>query len=520
MTETDGILKFDQPQSNASIIKVLGVGGGGSNAVNHMYSQGIHGVDFIICNTDAQAIESSPVPVKIQLGYSLTAGNGAGSKPEVGKNATIENLDEIRDALSEETRMVFITAGMGGGTGTGGAPVIAKMAKEMGILTIGIVTIPFSFEGRKRHQLAQQGVESLREHVDTLLVINNDKLRELHGNLELSEAFARADNILTDAARGIAEIITHVGYINVDFEDVRTVMTNSGVAIMGTGIASGEHRAMQAVEIALNSPLLNENQIAGASNVLLYITSGTKGIRLDEVTEITDYIQEEAGSSADIIWGNGNDASLGENIAVTIIATGFQTGLDGKESDNRQKRTGVVVGKVDSPASSPIPQKSGYTGADDGFQVITRPAEQDSEQELKSTHPYSLEEEPGTVPASTSGIASGAEQEQHEVQADRTVVTLTETTPAERPVTVPVSQPDNDHNELGLKHQERINRLRELTLKTRSPEGLSELEVNPAYLRRKVSLSAQHHSSDSEVSKYTLNDGEITDNSYLHGGID
>ncbi len=520
MTDTDGILKFDQPQNNSSIIKVLGVGGGGSNAVNHMYSQGIHGVDFIICNTDAQAIASSPVPVKIQLGYSLTAGNGAGSKPEVGKNATIENLDEIRDALTEDTRMVFITAGMGGGTGTGGAPVIAKMAKEMGILTIGIVTIPFSFEGRKRHQLAQQGVESLREHVDTLLVINNDKLRELHGNLELSEAFARADNILTDAARGIAEIITHVGYINVDFEDVRTVMTNSGVAIMGTGVASGEHRAMQAVEIALSSPLLNENQIAGASNVLLYITSGTKGIRLDEVTEITDYIQEEAGSSADIIWGNGNDASLGDNIAVTIIATGFQTGLDHQEPESLHKRAGVVVGKVDASPSSPVPPRGAQSNTNDGFQVVTRPATNlDADQEIKSPSHYTLEEETASAPASM-GAPERAEQEQVEGQLERVTVTLTETTPAERPVAAPESRPAGDNSDLGLKHQERINRLRELTLKTRSPEGLSELEVNPAYMRRKVSLSAQHHSSDSEVSKYTLNDGEITDNSFLHGGID
>lgn len=328
MVESEGLLNFDHPKEQAPIIKVIGVGGGGSNAVNHMYRQGIHGVDFVICNTDAQAIATSPVPLKIQLGNSLTAGNGAGSKPEVGMNAAIENLEDIREVLSKDTKMVFITAGMGGGTGTGGAPVIARLAQEMEILTIGIVTIPFSFEGRKRRQLADQGIQELRKHVDTLLVINNDKLRELHGNLELGEAFAKADNILTDAAKGIAEIITQVGYINVDFEDVKTVMKDSGVAIMGTGIASGENRAMEAVEGALSSPLLNDNQITGASNVLLYIASGTTGIRLDEVTEITDYIQMEAGSNAEIIWGNGNDPSLSEGIAVTIIATGFTASPD------------------------------------------------------------------------------------------------------------------------------------------------------------------------------------------------
>ena len=276
------ILKFDLPKNQSSIIKVIGVGGGGSNAVNHMFRQGITGVDFIICNTDAQSMETSPVPTKIQLGATLTDGLGAGASPSVGRNAALENAEDIRQVLQKGTKMVFITAGLGGGTGTGAAPVIAQIAKEMDILTVGIVTIPFNFEGRKRRLSAEEGIKQLKQHVDALLIISNDKLRLLCGDLPLSEAFKRADNVLTTAAKGIAEIITVVGYINVDFEDVKTVMRNSGVAIMGTGVASGKDRALMAVEEALNSPLLDNNDINGASNILLYISSGTHEITMDE----------------------------------------------------------------------------------------------------------------------------------------------------------------------------------------------------------------------------------------------
>lgn len=319
------MIQFDLPKSQSSIIKVIGVGGGGSNAVNHMFKQGIEGVDFIVCNTDEQALDISPVPVKVQIGASLTEGRGAGSIPAVGKNAAIENIDQLKSLLENNTRMLFITAGMGGGTGTGAAPVIAATAKEMGILTVAIVTIPFAFEGRKRKLQAEEGIRELRKNVDTLLVICNDKLRELYGNLCLSEAFSKADNILTTAAKGIAEIITVPGYINVDFEDVKTVMKNSGVAIMGSGFAEGENRAIHAVEMALSSPLLNDNQIKGASNILLYIASGKEEIRMDEVSEITEYIQNESGSTAEIIWGNGTDEALGNLIGVTLIATGFDS---------------------------------------------------------------------------------------------------------------------------------------------------------------------------------------------------
>lgn len=317
------MLKFDLPKNPSNIIKVIGVGGGGSNAVTHMYNQGIKGVDFFICNTDSQAMESSPVPSKIQLGTNLTSGLGAGAVPSVGRNAALEDADYIREVLNDGTKMLFVTAGLGGGTGTGAAPVIAEISKELGILTVGIVTLPFAFEGRKRKLHADEGIKQLKEQVDALLIISNDKLRELYGNLKLSEAFSQADNILTSAARGIAEIITVTGYINVDFEDVKTVMQDSGVAIMGTGIASGSNRALQAVEEAISSPLLNNNDIEGANNLLLYIASGKEEITMDEVTEITDYIQEKTKSSAEVIWGNGFDESLGDKISVTIIATGF-----------------------------------------------------------------------------------------------------------------------------------------------------------------------------------------------------
>lgn len=316
-------MKFDLPKDQASIIKVFGVGGGGSNAVNHMYNQGIKGVDFVICNTDAQALEQSPIPNKIQLGTTLTEGLGAGANPEVGKNAAIEDVEAIRTILQSNTKMVFITAGMGGGTGTGAAPVIAEAARELDILTVGIVTVPFSFEGRRRKQQAEEGIEALRQSVDTLLIINNDKLRMMYGNLKMGEAFAKADDILTVAAKGISEIITVTGYVNTDFKDVQTVMRNGGTAIMGSATAEGENRAIDAVEKALSSPLLNDNDIKGANYVLLNITSGHDEITMDEIGEITDYIQDEAGLTADVIWGNCTDESLEAKIAVTIIATGF-----------------------------------------------------------------------------------------------------------------------------------------------------------------------------------------------------
>lgn len=318
-------MKFNLPKEQHSIIKVIGIGGGGSNAVNHMFRQGIKDVDFVVCNTDQQALDISPVPAKIQLGSSLTSGLGAGSRSEVGENAAIESIEEVKEILGAHTKMVFITAGMGGGTGTGAAPIIATAAKELGILTVGIVTMPFSFEGKKRKRRADEGITNLRNSVDTILIINNDKLREMYGNLTLDNAFEQADNVLTTAARGIAEAITTTGKINVDFNDVKTVMTGSGVAIMGSAVAKGENRALRAVEDAVASPLLNDNDITGAANILLNITYGSDQILFDEITEITDYIEDEAGEDAEVIWGHGMDDRLeNDEISITIIATGFQ----------------------------------------------------------------------------------------------------------------------------------------------------------------------------------------------------
>ncbi len=342
-------MNFNLPKEESSIIKVIGVGGGGSNAVNHMYKQGIRGVDFVVCNTDQQALDMSPVPKKIALGSSLTEGRGAGAQAEVGRNAAIENLDDIKEVLESNTKMVFITAGMGGGTGTGAAPIIAEAARELGILTVGIVTVPFTFEGKKRKMQAEKGLEELKKNVDTVLVISNDKLREMYGNLKLSEAFHQADDVLTIASKGIAEIITVEGYVNVDFEDVRTVMTNSGVAIMGSATTSGQDRAIKAVEQALASPLLNDNNIFGASNILLYISSGKEEVTMDEVAEITDYIQEEAGMDADVIWGNGTDEDLGDQLVLTVIATGFH----GEKLEKLTGKENVVRHVLDTTRQAP-----------------------------------------------------------------------------------------------------------------------------------------------------------------------
>jgi cell division protein FtsZ len=318
-------LKFDLPKDKSSIIKVLGVGGGGGNAVNHMFNQGIKGVDFVICNTDLQALEASPIPNKIQLGASLTAGLGAGADPEKGHNSAMEAIEDIIEVLGVNTKMLFVTAGMGGGTGTGAAPVIAKAARELDILTVGIVTTPFNFEGKKRKIHAEEGIEQLKRSVDCLLIINNDKIKEMYGNLPIRTAFSHANDILTIAAKGIAEIITYPGYINVDFEDVKTVMRNSGVALMGSASAEGENRAMDAVQGALASPLLNDNQILGAKNILLNISFGSNEVLMDEIDIISNFIQEQAGLNADVIFGTSIDETLGDKLAVTIICTGFES---------------------------------------------------------------------------------------------------------------------------------------------------------------------------------------------------
>ena len=315
--------QFDMPKNQSNVIKVIGVGGGGSNAINHMFSQGINGVDFVICNTDSQALDSSPVPNKIQLGVTLTEGLGAGANPEIGEQSAVESMEDIKAMLTTNTKMLFITAGMGGGTGTGAAPIIAKMAKDLNILTVGIVTIPFDFEGKMRNQQANIGVERLRDNVDSLIVINNNKLRDVYGNLGFKAGFSKADEVLATAARGIAEVITHHYTQNIDLRDAKTVLSNSGTAIMGSASASGTNRASEAISKALDSPLLNDNKIKGATNVLLLIVSGLEEITIDEIGEISDFIQSEAGHGANIIMGVGDDESLEDTIAITVIATGF-----------------------------------------------------------------------------------------------------------------------------------------------------------------------------------------------------
>jgi len=318
-----GNITFDLPKNQSNVIKVIGVGGGGSNAINHMFRQGIIGVDFVVCNTDSQALHTSPVPNKIQLGVSLTEGLGAGAKPEIGQQAALESIEEIEKMLDANTKMVFITAGMGGGTGTGAAPVIAQLAKERGILTVGIVTIPFQFEGKNRSEQAMEGVERLRKQVDSLIVINNNKLREVYGNLGFKAGFSKADEVLATASKGIAEVITNHLTMNIDLKDAKTVLSDSGTAIMGSYVASGSERAKIAIQSALDSPLLNDNKITGAKNVLLLITFGSDEITIDEISEINEYIQNEAGHNANIIMGIGEDEKLEDSISVTVIATGF-----------------------------------------------------------------------------------------------------------------------------------------------------------------------------------------------------
>lgn len=413
----DENVKQMENKHRSAEIKVVGVGGGGGNAVNYMCRQGIRDVDFVICNTDAQAMESSPVQARVQLGASLTEGRGAGNKPEVGRDAAIENIGDVMEMLSPNTKMVFVTAGMGGGTGTGAAPVIAKACKEAGYLTVGIVTIPFRNEGRRRIKQAADGIAELEGYVDSLLVINNERIREMYGDFPISEAFSRADNVLATAAKGIAEIITVPGYINVDFADVETVMRKSGLAIMGTGIAEGTNRAAEAVEHALNSPLLNNNDIRGARNILVNITSGSIEVTMDEIGEITDIVQNKAGFDADLIWGNGKDDLLGEKLSVTIIATGFNTGII-PELNNEARNTRERHFLVDNvPVEKPVataPQVKKDNNVVPGQKYIEFDIAEEKKQEefdFESMYPGTTKERKTTVhqPANTDFAAMSEE---------------------------------------------------------------------------------------------------------------
>lgn len=516
------MLKFDLPKNQSSIIKVIGVGGGGSNAVSHMYQQGIEGVDFIICNTDNQALDSSSIPTKIQLG---SKGLGAGSIPDVGRESAVENIEDIKQLLEKNTKMLFITAGMGGGTGTGAAPVIAQTAREMDILTVGIVTIPFSFEGRKRKIQAEAGIEELRKNVDSLLIICNDKLREVHGDLKLSEAFEKADNILAVAAKGIAEIITVTGYINVDFEDVKTVMKNSGTALMGSAIAEGEDRARKAIEEALASPLLNDNYIKGTNNILLYLASGDEELTMDEVTEITDFIQNEAGQNAEIIWGNGIDYSLGNKISITLVATGFTSDAadDHHAAPTQRKVHELRVGPREIQ-EKPKPRVSGPITEI----TLIKPAgttEKDTETESEETV-QKTERKP--MEFSMEKKTPSPEIQQKPVE---NTMKVEEQTEKEEPIRfTPIRQHDMstdiERDEIEKKSRERIRKLKDLSVKLRSPHEIDHMENVPAYIRRNVELSEVKSSDESEVSRFSLGEGENSNgdlksnNSFLHDNVD
>ncbi len=487
----EDLMNFDLPVERSSIIKVIGIGGGGSNAVNHMFQQGIKDVNFVVCNTDAQALNNSPVPVKIQIGEAITEGRGAGNKPEIGRQAAMENLDDIMEAISSNTKMVFLTAGLGGGTGTGAAPVIAEATKEAGILTVAIVTIPFRFEGQQRINQAIDGINELKERVDSLLVINNEKLREIHGDLKLSEAFSKADNILTIAAKGIAEIITVHGYVNVDFADVETVMYNSGVAIMGSGTAEGENRAICAIEEALNSPLLNSNDITGAKSILLNITSGENEVSMDEVGEITDYVNGVAADEVLIIWGTGLDNTLGNTICVTIIATGFEPHSI-PELYARRKTKDFVSLKEHGKTSV----RNDYV-FDGNKDKITERERNESQSTIDFDLTYTDED---------------AELKKKNRKSSRSTAEEMEEQSSRR-----IQQLKSSHNllkEKGLKFKE-------------VEDNIDELEDEPAYVRKNIRIRDTEHSSKSKVSKYSLSDEEEdketrlrSDNAYLHDNVD
>ena len=551
----------------SNYIKVIGVGGGGGNAVNHMLEEGIQGVDFVLCNTDYQALLKSQIPTKIHLGKREL---GAGNDPNVGREAALSSEDEISKVLDDHTKMLFVTAGMGGGTGTGAAPVVARIAKEKNLLTVGIVTLPFECEGRRRKQQAQAGIEELKKNVDTLIIISSDKLRDEYGNMKLTEAFKKADDVLTTAAKGIAEIITVTGYVNVDFEDVKTVMKDSGRAIMGTGRARGENRAQEAIKLAINSPLLNDSNIEGAKNVLLYITSGTDEVSLDEVVEMTEYTQSICGNCSDVIWGNGIDESLGDEISVTLIATGFESNAKTEDrrpkiEDRRQKP------EMCAPVATPeVPQ----------HRTVHQLNETDAPAEAKADPAPVVEPQPLMQPSPTA-LETPAAPESVDEPHHYVVHSLDEKddrfnfeAPAFKPEAKPVSEPvsaapqpeptptvkvfdnpfadrrdDDDsfefsnfrsneyaaqeaHEETATlvmetpktkaydpKEELKRNRLRALSLNFKTQKGLEELERQPAYMRR--DMNYEESIPEEEVSRYaSTSKGISSENSFLHDNVD
>ena len=540
------IVRFDEPEVRPNIIKVMGVGGGGSNAVTHMFSEGITGVDFILCNTDDQALQKSPVENKLHIGDKVL---GAGNVPAEGRKAAEQTEGKIREALEGDTKMLFITAGMGGGTGTGAAPVVAKIAKELGILTVGIVTLPFSFEGKRRQQQAAEGIAELRKQVDALLVISNDKLREEYGDMKLTEAFKKADDVLKIAAKGIAEIITVTGYVNVDFEDVNNVMRDSGKAIMGSGYAVGEDRALRAVEEAVHSPLLDDSDITGAKNILVYITSGTEEVKLDEVTEINEYVQEATGKVAEIIWGNGEDMTLEDGLRVTLIATGFG---DVPEDKKEIHRVSFEDNKIKDPAKE----------LERNQPIIIAPADFEEEQQAEQEE-APMKIEPDDTPRVTRHTLYDDEETPTNDKKDDDVedfsgdsgISVRRISPDDTHTTEtsgtsikkfdnPFSSDDDDVDVPGFKNmsdtqgvtmmkietkpvetkqldqKEMLRRQRFMSFNTdfRNQANLENLENIPAYARMGMNIAKD----DNEISHYSVNkeSGLREENSFLHDNVD
>jgi len=568
-------IKFNLPKERSSIIKVIGVGGGGGNAVNYMYSQGIKGVDFIICNTDLQVLEASPIANKIQLGASLTNGLGAGANPEIGKQSAMEAVEDIIETLGVNTKMLFITAGMGGGTGTGAAPIIAKIARDLDILTVGIVTTPFSFEGKKRISFADEGIEALKKSVDCLLVINNNKIKEMYGNLPMSQAFSQANEILNTAAKGIAEVITYPGEINVDFEDVKTVMKSSGVALMGSAIASGQDRAIEAVKAALNSPLLNDNKILGAKNILLNISSskGANELLMDEFEAISNYVQEESGNKAEMIIGTSYDDNLGEAISITLVATGFETGIyENKLIQVETKKVEKILVRplineekapeaIDSPVvkDADIENLLNVSNSEENFnepeehilkhQLFDEEVENELEYNVQNINEQNsidelenitneINEEENAIDLtfymsesnentdSFSGIIERNQEENSLPEQPKASIEKKEV--FVQPSLLDFhADPFFEEAESKIEKQiKRIKELKDLNLNINSAQGLRDLEKEPAYKRKQKRLEDVPHSSASQVSRLSLfEDGSgkpelKSNNSFLHDNVD
>jgi len=538
--------KFELPKHHQSIIKVIGVGGGGSNAVNHMYGQGIKDVEFVVCNTDLQALNSSPIPYKLQIGANLTEGLGCGANPEVGRAAAMESKDQIREMLAG-TKMVFVTAGMGGGTGTGAAPVLAKIAKDMDILTVGIVTVPFLFEGKKKLAQAQLGIEALRGSCDTVLVILNDKLREIYGNLSIGQAFAQADNVLTTAAKGIAEIITLAGYVNVDFQDVRTVMHNAGAAVMGSSETRGENRAILAAQQSLASPLLDNRDIMGAKRILLSIISGEEAeLQMDELSQITEYIQEQAGDEAEVIFGHGVDPTIGDRIRVTVIATDFasETILVKTKEQKKVLDLDRSQNHLFEPIDNSVNNRDievELKPADKDRPVLKTPLEKPAPEKRKEDAPEKKEEkeersytftlfDKKEEPVQNKTLFDDVEDED---EGEDSLFSADEEAEDEFELGNETSS-DQVLNEEGMmeyrKTKERLQQQakeRREKLKAAKKHEMTKEEFNekwalPAYLRRGVKMSNVPHSSEPYISRYNLNDENslLGNNKFLHDNVD